>query len=251
MYHIALCDDNKIFLDTIERTLKLNCEFEQDMQCQKFTSGRELLNSEIEKYHLIILDMQMDHIDGFETAKAIRKRNPNVVLAFCSGVIMPQPEHFEVQPYRYLLKKIKLDKMQRTLSELLIEMKCRKSNDIEVVYDGRACRLNVKNILYISRIHRRSEFLIEEADQAGIVHNKKIQSNEKLVDWYHQLESYGFEFAHTSYIVNLQKIVRVEKDDILMSNGQILHVSRTCKQKFREKFASYFSKKYRRGEGEC
>ena len=251
MYYIALCDDNAVFLNTIERTIMLNCEFRQDMVCQKFISGMELLNSEVEKYHLIILDMQMDHnMDGFETAKAIRKRNSSVVLAFCSGVIMPQPEHFEVQPYRYLLKKVETDKMQSVISELLIEMKCRKGNEIEVVYDGRACRINVKNILYVSRIHRRSELEIEEVNQEGIVNYKKIQSNEKLADWYHQLESYGFEYAHTSYIVNIQKIVRVEKDDIFMNNGQILHISRTCKQKFREKFAGYFCKKYRRGAGE-
>lgn len=56
----------------------------------------------------------------------------------------------------------------------------------------------------------------------------------------------GFEFAHTSYIVNMQKIVSVVKDDILMSNKQFLRISRTCKQKFHEKFSYYFSKKYRR-----
>ena len=60
---------------------------------------------------------------------------------------MPQPEHFEVQPYRYLLKKIDTDKMQKNVSDLLLEMKQRKRNSIvEVVSDGKAYRVYIKDI---------------------------------------------------------------------------------------------------------
>ena len=100
MYHIAICDDNAQFLETMERTIEGNPEYEADMICQKFLNGKELLRTELEQYHLIILDMQMGQMDGFAVAKKIREQNEDVVLAFCSGVIMPEPKHFEVQPYR-------------------------------------------------------------------------------------------------------------------------------------------------------
>lgn len=247
MYEIALCDDNEEFLEMMQRIIKANPEYELDMLCHKFTSGKDLLCSEIEKYNLIILDMQMDQITGFDTAKVIRQKNEDAVLAFCSGVVMPQPEHFEVQPYRYLMKMVDAVKMEKTISELLLEMKHRKKNNvIEVVSDGKAYRLNLKDIVYVYRQKRGSVFVVEQSDKDGDIKYEEIQSNEKLIDWYHQLADEGFEFAHTSYMVNMQKIISVVKDDILMSNHQLLRITRTCKQKFHERFSYYFSKKYRR-----
>lgn len=247
MYYIAVCDDNKEFLDAIGNTIRENPEYESNMTCHEFISGNELLNSAVETYNLVILDMQMDQINGFDTAKKIREKNEDAVLAFCSGMVAPQPEHFEVQPYRYIMKKLDTFKMQKTISELLIEMKRRKKNNvIEVVSDGKADRVNLKDIVYVYRRNRGSVFVVEQSGIDGVVRYEEIQSNEKLADWYQQLAEEGFEFAHTSYMVNMQKIISIVKDDIRMSNNQLLRITRTCKQKFHERFSYYFSKKYRR-----
>ena len=72
MYYIAICDDNAEFLETMERTIETNSEYEPDIICQKFLNGKELLRSGVEQYSLIILDMQMDQMDGYVVAKKIR-----------------------------------------------------------------------------------------------------------------------------------------------------------------------------------
>lgn len=247
MYNIAICDDNKEYLEIMKNTIENNSEYTSDMVINMFLNGKELLDSGIEKYNLVILDMQMDSMNGYMTAKEMRRKNNEAVLAFCSGVVMPQPEHFEVQPYRYLLKKIDTDKMQKNISDLLVEMKHRNKNSMaEVVYDGKAYRLNISDIIYIERLKRGSKLVIEGKDKGNVITSNEIQSNEKLEDWYQQLSEDGFEFIHKSYIVNMQKIVSIEKYDILMSNNQILSVTRTYRQKFHERFSHYFSKKYRR-----
>jgi DNA-binding LytR/AlgR family response regulator len=247
MYHIAICDDNMDFLEAMKTTIEENPEFENNMTCYKFSSGIELLKSEIEKFNLIIMDMKMEEMDGFVTAKKIREKNGDAVLAFCSGVVMPQPEHFEVQPYRYLIKTVDRDKMKYSVSELLHEMKCRKKNtDIEIVSDGRARRINTDDIIYLYRLKRGSVFVVVNNENGCNSSFEEIYSNEKLTDWYEQLSADGFEFAHTSYIVNMKQITGIIKDDIVMSNGETLRISRTCKQKFHKRFSCYFSKKYRR-----
>mgnify|MGYP002581901710 FL=1 len=168
MYYIAICDDNAEFLETMERTIETNSEYEPDIICQKFLNGKELLRSGVEQYSLIILDMQMDQMDGYVVAKKIRQENKDTLLAFVSGIIMPQPEHFEVQPYRYLLKKIDTDKMQKNVSDLLLEMKQRKINSIvEVVSDGKAYRVYIKDIVYIYRLKRGSVLVIEQSKKGS------------------------------------------------------------------------------------
>lgn len=251
MYNIAVCDDNRQFLETFEKLIRTNSEYEAGMICHKFISGGNLLRAEVENYDLIILDMQMDKLDGFSTAVRIKEKNKNAVLAFCSGVVMPQTKHFEVQPYRYLLKKMDNSEMQKNITDLLLEMKRRKKKDIvEVVNDGRAYRINIDNIIYVYRQKRGSVIVFEKNVSGNTTQIEELQSNEKLSEWYRQLSECGFEFAHTSYIVNMKKIISVEKDDIVMSSRQVLRVSRTCKHQFHERFSYYFSKKYRRGTEE-
>ena len=69
MYYIAICDDNAQFLETMEKTIERNQEYEGDMICLKFLNGEELLCTDVKQYHLIILDMQMDHMGGYAVAK--------------------------------------------------------------------------------------------------------------------------------------------------------------------------------------
>ena len=210
MYHIAICDDNKEFSGKLKEAIINNPYYEEEMCCEEFQSGVELLKEKVEKYQLVLLDMQMEEMDGFTTAREIRKKNENAVLAFCSGVVMPQSKHFEVQPYRYLLKQFDQKKLEKNITDLLQEMKRReKQTVIEVVNDGNAWKINCQDILYISRLKRGSLFLIKVVNEKGETTYKEIKSNEKLEDWYQQLSEEGFEFAHTSYIVNMQKIVSI------------------------------------------
>lgn len=250
MYHIALCDDNEIFLEEMERIVESNSEYDSNMICTRYSSGTELIAANVSDIDLLIIDMQMDDVDGFSAAKQIRLKNHDMVIGFCSGVVMPIPEHFEVQPYRYIIKKIDTTEIQKSVTELLAEMKRRKrKNIIEVVSDGKAYRINTKDILYVYRQNRGSVLVIDNG-KAQLEKNCnyiELESNEKLADWYVQLFDYGFEFAHTSYIINMQKIKSIIKDDICMENGQLLRITRTYKQKFHERFSYYFSKKYRRG----
>ncbi len=250
MPKIAIVDNNREFISNLKSALISNPEYEPDMNLVAFLSGKELLHDDVDRYQLFILDI-MNEPDGFETAKEIRKRNENAVLAFCSANVMPRPEYFEVEPYRYIMKESDAVKMEKNLTDLLREMKEREINCyIEVAGDGRAWRVKKQDIIYIARHNKGSIFVVSDQGR-GIEHyGGEIMSNERLEDWYTQLKDDGFERAHNSYIVNLRRIIGIVKDDIVLSNGSVLRVSRTYKQRLNEEFSHYFTKKYRRGRKE-
>ena len=88
--------------------------------------------------------------------------NENAVIAFVSGVVLPEPEHFRVQPYRYLLKSADIDERMRDIGELLLETKRRSRREVaEVVSDGEAWRVPVGSILYIEKTKRGSRLTVE------------------------------------------------------------------------------------------
>ena len=46
------------------------------------------------------------------------------------------------------------------------------------------------------------------------------------------LEGKGFSKCHNAYLVNLSKVEAVQKDEIVLSSGDRLHVSRARKKEF-------------------
>ena len=56
--------------------------------------------------------------------------------------------------------------------------------------------------------------------------------------------------VHTSYIVNLKAVTKIMRNELTMSNGDRLRISRTCSKKFHQSFTMYFHKKYKRGAKE-
>ena len=107
MLSIAICDDEEYFRIT-EKQLILkymagkNCECMIDM----YESGKELLalRSAISQYNIIFLDVNMEEIDGIETAKEIRKITKDVFIVFVTAFITYALEGYKVDAVRYLIK---------------------------------------------------------------------------------------------------------------------------------------------------
>lgn len=248
MIKVAIVDDNEAFLQEMKQAVESCGEFTEGMVCDIYSGSADFLREDNGTYQLVILDMQMEGKGGYETAQKLRERDDFAVIAFVSGVILPKPEHFKVQPYRYLLKNADKDERRQDIEDLLRETKRRNCNEMaEVVCDGEARRIPVKSILYIAKVKRGSLITIEDSSADG---RKTLQSNERLEEWYVQLCGQGFEYAHTSYIVNLRAITKIVKNELTMLNGDKLGISRTCSSKFHQSFSAYFHKKYKRGNKE-
>ena len=83
MISIATCEDEKEIQDTIEDYLNnilknTNIEYE----IQKYNSGESLLESNLKDIDILLLDIQMDQINGMDTARKIRKVDNNMEIIF-------------------------------------------------------------------------------------------------------------------------------------------------------------------------
>ncbi|MBR3516296.1 MAG: response regulator, partial [Lachnospiraceae bacterium] len=82
---IAICDDEKIFLDSLEEKIygilsKLDCEV------IPFFSAEALLSSSMD-YDLIFLDIEMGELDGMGAAKKIRETDFETPIVFLTSHI--------------------------------------------------------------------------------------------------------------------------------------------------------------------
>ena len=113
MFQIAVCDDEKIFVERISEIVKAFFK-EQKLECQvdEFYSGEEFveLKEEVGKYDIVFLDMQMDKMNGIETAKYLRKYGEDTFLVFVTAYAEYAATGYQVQATWFVIKDY--DKME-------------------------------------------------------------------------------------------------------------------------------------------
>ena len=60
---------------------------------------------DLSSYDIAFLDIDMGDSSGIDLARTLRRETPGVVIVFLTNFIQYAPEGFEVQAFRYLLKR--------------------------------------------------------------------------------------------------------------------------------------------------
>ena len=191
---------------------------------------------------MIFLDMQLSDMSGSDVAARIRKDDKEAVLVFCSGVYMPNPELFNVNPFRYLIKQKNEEETQETIHMILEYVRnCRKREYFTLTGDGSCTRIEVNDILYFSIIKRGSEVHLYDRVQGS---EQVLKTKENISDIEVRMRNRNFALIHKSYLVNLQYVSRVMKNSLIMENGTELPVSRSKRDMFLDKFSSFMRIRY-------
>ena len=168
------------------------------------------------------------------------------VICFASAVVNPEPQHFSVQPFRYILKGDSKKMIESTIDSLLVEMKRRGNvKRIEASADGRAILLEPEEILYLEKLKRGTGVILSKTSPLYMTTDKLV-IRENLAELETSLKSEGFVRPHSSYLVNVKKVRAVDNSEVILENGEHLSITRSCKDEFHKAFSEYFSRKYRR-----
>ncbi len=245
MYHVAICDDDKVFISYIRKILNQARGTNQyQFKIYEFYSGEELVSSLDTSIHidLLILDMKLGGIDGDETARRFRVKFKDSVLVFCSGVRAPTVKSFRVTPYRYLLKSYSDRQFVREMKEILTEVE-KKSKEEYIVghYRNNVIRVNIQDILYVENAKRGSKIIMCSECEAAKFEGQILVDDklEALAAKYYELA-----FAHSSYIINIAHIEKIVGNEVYLDNDECLSVSRTYQKEFRQIFTKSIAEKY-------
>ncbi|MDQ6722980.1 MAG: response regulator [Thermoproteota archaeon] len=120
---IMVVDDEKDILRIIKRDLEITNEF----QVEAFSSGIEALtafkNHELDYYHVIITDIRMPRMNGFELYRHIKETSPNTKIAFITAFEINKDEFIKVLPSievkDFIIKPIDMDDLIFKIKSML------------------------------------------------------------------------------------------------------------------------------------
>ena len=102
---IAIVDDELDFLMKLRDMINKYCPDSDKLNIYEFWSGEKLLyNFKRNMYDVIILDVEMEGLNGLETATKIRSYDNLVIIVFLTSHQEFALQGYEVKAFRYMLK---------------------------------------------------------------------------------------------------------------------------------------------------
>lgn len=231
MIRIALVEDeerNRVML--VEHLRRYEREHGVTFEVAAFADGREILAKYRPIYDIVLLDIQMEHVDGMTTAKRIREVDQDVVLVFITNSPQYAIGGYQVAALSYLLKPVPYNALSEELDRCIAQVKKRERGFVMLSTGTEQHRVNIADIVYIESIKHR---IVVHATQREYSLVGSLSSMEE------ELAEKDFFRSNNCYLVNLRHVTGVQQSSCVMQGGHDLTISRPRKKAFLAALSNY------------
>ena len=186
--------------------------------------------------NLLFLDIQMPDLNGMQLAHMLPD---GIRIVFTTAFKEYAFDSYEVKALDFLLKPIQYNKFFAAVEKAkewfsVYSLKYKDDNStIFLKVDGEYRQIAVSNILYVCGMKDYVMFYLDSQPKPLITH-LTMKSVEDM------LPSQQFMRVHRSYIVALDKIRKVDRNDCIYIGNEIIHVTEAYLSAFHQYFVSKF-----------
>lgn len=215
---IAICDDESIdrrqVADLTNEIIKA-----EGLACSlsSYESATALLAA-IQggtQFHILLLDVMMDGLDGMEFAAALRKLGDNTAIIFISSNREMALRGYEVSAARYLAKPLQRTQLQEALL-YCYKTFCEKKEILLPTEKGQS-KLSPSDIIYVEPWARGSRLQLISGP---------IETSAKFSDLTAILPERSFTLCHRTILVNLAFVKHLRSYEIELADGRTFPVSK-------------------------
>ena len=231
---ICICDDDRNTHGNIRRLL-LSFFTEADMpQITDFFRGEELVEhyASQKDFDIIFLDVEMDGINGLETAASVRRYSPEAIIIFVSCHKNYVFDSFRCEAFHFLVKPISQTEFDDVLNRALHKHRVMNEKYYVCTKNSRTALL-IGDITYIEGYRRRIKV---HASGAEYEHTGKVS------DAYEKLKPHGFLRVHQGYVINMRHIKTFGSTDITLRDGTVIPIGEKRRKEVLMMYDKYIQK---------
>ena len=230
MINIAICDDEEVFLGSLQNMISDICsKNEIEYKITIFNSADGILNSCC-KYHVIFMDIDMPGIDGIEAVEEINSqkgKNEFPLIVFVSNMENLVFKALEQYPYIFLRKMFLKDELEKCI----LKINAKIADEHRIVYsikDGRnKIIINLNDVMYLEKEKNYVKFVLK---------NGVYRERSKIDEKYDDMHDKGFIRVHIGFLVNRRYISELQTNNVFLTNGQYIPLSRKYRDTARREF---------------
>lgn len=196
-----------------------------------FTDSINAINAiKAQKPDLIFLDIQMPNIDGMELAHSLPEETR---VIFTTAFKEYAFESYEVNALDFLLKPIRYNKFlaavekARKLHQQTSALQPQQPNTIFIRVDNEWRNVTIDQITYVNGMKDYVMFYLDNEPKPLVTH-LTMKAVEEM------LPKEKFLRVHRSYIVAVDKIQKVDRNDCIYIGKEIIHIPDGYLQTFRQ-----------------
>ena len=229
MVRFAVCDDKKEELDLVAD--KIREYYADECEIIKYQDGESLLaDSRTQLFDVLFLDIVMPGLNGMELAAKIREENQNVKIVFVTNKEELANKGYLYEAFRFVCKS----RLEQELPETAESLKRH--------FDSANEYLKLKTPAgIIIRAIKDIKYFEVKGHNVTVVCGSEEQVCGTLRAYEDSLNEKGFLRVHKGYLVNFRYIYSIRKDDVELTDGKALPLSRNRKHETKEKFQEFMN----------
>ena len=184
---------------------------------------------------ILLLDIQMPGTDGLTAARMLRERErgSEVLIIFMTTFIQYAIDGYDVHAYHFLKKPVDEKRLLQVVNGAVTLTEKKLRSQIVVSGYDRQYRLAVSDILYVET--ERGHVRLHTAS------NGEIRCTHSMAQMEQMLHNQDFFRCHTDYLVNMGRIDCLRPNELVLTDGQVLAVSKHRKKELKEALSFYWS----------
>lgn len=215
---VIICDDDPVFLKALHSEVEHTfARLNMTAEITTFNSPADIPAELLATCNMAFLDIdfESEEQNGIDIARTLREANSHALIFFVTNYIDYAPAGYEVQAFRYILKRDMGEVLERYILQAMENMaegqEYLRLRDKEQTIDLPLDQISYLEVQdhYVS-IHTGSDIHTINATLSG------MES---------EMEDHGFLRIHKSYLVNMAHIRKFRSRECLLLDGTTLAVS--------------------------
>lgn len=227
--NVLICDDEINNITDIKNHVSLFMkEHNLPVTFFEFTSGEEAIKDKI-KYDIAFMDIEMDGLNGIDTAKELKKINNNIVIFIITAYDKYLDDAMDLNILRYLCKPLNVERLYKGLEKAL-ELIDNTLIDFYLKKDNSLMQVPISSIIYIEIENRGTKIVTDE---------NTYYSKESIKYWREKLIQSYFYSVHSSFIINMNYITNYKRDELVLNKEYVIPISYRKQAEYRKIFLQF------------
>ena len=238
MLKLAICDDEKIYIDKISNLVKLYSEKKAvEIDICTFEKSFDLLDSieSGELYDAYLLDIYMPGISGLSVAEELRNRHEASPIIFLTSSPDHAIEAYEIRAVHYLLKPLVEDKFFSAMDRVIENLPVKESEEIVLKTERMYRRILTNDIIYAETDGNYQRLFLNSGEELR-VRMTSVELFDELGKWDR------FYKCGRTYILNLGKISKLTNKTVVVKGGKELQIPRNVMVDLKEAYFKFFDR---------
>lgn len=231
MIKIAIVEDSQEERDKLnDLILQFQKDNDVEFEIHSFENGFQFLTEYKCDFDIILMDIDMPQLNGYQTAMKIREKDESVILIFITNIASYVYKGYQVGAMDYILKPVYYQDLAMRLKACV--KKLSKNNGYCFVINTKngMNKIPVSDILYMESIGH--DITIHRMNDNITFRGPSMKALEA------ELVPQGFFRCNHGYIVNLKYCEKID-GTMLSIKGNTLEISRSKKKAFVDALMRY------------